>query len=489
MEAIHGLLDAAATASPEATAVRDSQSVLSYAQLDRLSRAAAWRLARHGVSRGDRVVADAVPDRRLPALMYACSRIGAAFVPLNPALKADERRHILADSEPALVVTDGPAPGDTAPWPTQRLESVCAAPAADSGDPPGTRIRTDDVALLMYTSGSTARPKAVVCPHGPVLFATSSIASRLRYRAQDVVFNRLPLSFDYGLYQIFLAAYARAELVLAGPHDDARLLVAVRRTGATVVPVVPALAAMLVKLGGRGGPRPAVRLFTNTGEELTTADCAALRAAFPGAQVQLMFGTTECKRVSIMEPDGDLTRPGSVGSALPGTAIRIVGEDGRTLPPLAVGEIVVSGPHLMAGYWRCPQLTDRAFRVDPQSGERSMHTGDYGHLDTAGYLYFHGRRDDRFKSNGVRTGLLEIERAARQVPGVMEAGAVPPPRSGRATLYVAGDVTADAVRRALRSLLEPAKVPGAVRVLDSLPRGVNGKIDRPALRALAEERP
>lgn len=195
---------------------------------------------------------------------------------------------------------------------------------------PLTRESADDIAVLVYTSGSTAAPKAVVCPHGRMVFASEAIQLELGYRPDDVVFCRFPISWDYGLYKILLATLGRSELVLADGESDLVLLERIRECGATVVPIVPSLAAMICALAERepytraDGPSR-VRMFTNTGAALPKTTADGLRAAFPGVAVVRQFGQTECKRISVLprssrtaraaRSDGRCPAPGYVCSA------------------------------------------------------------------------------------------------------------------------------------------------------------------------------
>ncbi|MFC4015589.1 class I adenylate-forming enzyme family protein [Nonomuraea purpurea] len=468
---VHELLDLTGRRTPDAVAVRDEEGAWTYAELLAHSRACARWLRRRGALAGDRVLVAAVPDRRVVAVLFACSRLGAVFVPVGGAPGSRQWAHYVEDSEPVLILTMRDLDTCQAEWEYDHDELL---------DPP----QPDDTALLLYTSGSTALAKAVVCPHAQVVFAMLAIAERLGYRADDVVFCRLPFSFDYGLYQVFLCVNAGAELVLAPPGSDLTLLSSIRRRGATVVPVVPHLAAMLLRLGARDRSPTRVRLFTNTGETLPPMTVKALRDRFSGAKVQLMFGITECKRVAIMDADGDLDRPGALGRPLRGTRVRVVDATGVEVPPGEPGEIVVCGPHVMAGYWRDPALSAKVFATDPVTGERALRTGDLGHLDDEGYLYFHGRRDQIFKRHGVRMSAVEIEAAAREVSGVSEAAVVPPADGHDAVLFVVASVTATEVLRRLGEHLDPARVPGVCRVVDRLPRTVSGKLDRAELARL-----
>lgn len=475
------LLADAARRVPDATAVRDAAGSWTYAELERRAAAAAQWLDEHGVGHGDRVVLRLGNVREFVAVLFGAFRIGAVAVPINPAMRPYQVAQVVADCEPALVVT-GP---DDPLRETPQVGDLTATPPDLSmpAEPPASKpVLPDDLGLLIYTSGSTSTPKAVMSPHRCIGFATAAIGARLGYRADDVVLVALPLSFDYGLYQVFLAVAAGAQLVLSGADDHVGLLPTITRSGATVVPVVPSLARMLLVLSRRGGHDGTVRLFTNTGAALLPGLIAELRQAFPGARVAPMYGITECKRVTILDPELVDAKPGSAGRALPGTEVEIADDSGRPLPAGEIGEIVVRGPHVMAGYWRAPELTARRYRMD-ERGVVTLHTGDYGHLDADGHLYFAGRRDDMFKRHGIRMGGLEIEAAAMDVAGVRAAALVTPTDGHDMTLFVVSEVDAEVVRAGLADRLERAKVPPVCLRLDALPLTANGKTDYRALRA------
>jgi len=325
----------------------------------------------------------------------------------------------------------------------------------------------------------------VVSRHRQVTFAVDAIAGRLGYRPDDVVGCRLPFSFDYALYQAFLSVHAGAELAMVGGHDELAAYRALRDFRTTVLPLVPPVAQTLLALAGRDDPlaRPPVRLVTNTGAELPRTVADRLRAAFPGVAVVPMYGMTECKRISIAAPNEDLGKPGTVGTPLPGTSVRVVGDDGEPLPVGQVGEIVVRGPHVMEGYWRDPAASAERFRVDPGTGERHLRTGDFGSVDSDGALRIVGRRDDVFKRRGVRTSVNEIEAAALDIPEVEESAAALVGTARECVLWVRGAILPAHVLKGISERLEPAKVPDRCLVVDELPRMPNGKIDKSLLKA------
>ncbi|MGV9380424.1 class I adenylate-forming enzyme family protein [Nonomuraea sp. NPDC003707] len=489
---LHDLLDAAAAAHPGRPAIGDGTDSMTYSAVRLASlRLATWLLG-HGVRRRERIVISEAAGPWLAPLLIGAARVGAVSVPLSAGAPPVVVRHILADAEPALVIGDDATIGEAARSGIVHLgldEMRAAARTGphDAGLP--SRTLPVDPAWFIYTSGSTGAPKAVVSTHAQVVFAARAAHRELGYTGEDVVYSPLPLSFDYGLYQILLATLGGARLELGSAKDAGRALLGrLRDTGATVFPAVPSLASTLARLVERPGARaPALRLLTNTGAAMPADVLTTLRRHIPGLKVQLMYGLTECKRATIMPPDGDLLRPGSSGRALRGTEVFAVDQRGERLPPGEVGEIVVRGPNVMSGYWRRPQLTAERFRrVDglfPQ-----LHTGDYGSVDAEGYLYFDGRRDDVYKERGTRVSSLEVEAAANRIPRVRDACAVPPraPAHG-ATLVVASELTPGQVLAALTGQLEETKIPRRCLTLPALPLTANGKIDRLRLTRLVEE--
>lgn len=482
------LLDTAAARHPDAPAITAGQRTDSYADLAARSRRAAGWLTARGIGRRDRVVVLTHDHGLQVPVLFGCARIGAIFVLLHEELADPTVLHVLTDTEPALLITDRPAAATEA----RRLGvPVVPATAARDGvdvtdpvDPP--RPLSVDPVCLIYTSGSTGLPNAVVSTHGQMVFAARAIQSQLRYGPGDVVFSLLPLSFDYGLYQIFLAALGGAHVHLGSAQDAGMVLLRrLRDVGATVLPALPALAAILARLLERYGGTVDLRLITNTGADLPGPTLTRLRRLLPALRVQLMFGLTECKRVSIMPPDGDLARPGACGRPLPGTEVRVVDDDGAPLPPGGIGEIVVRGPHVMAGYWRRPELTARRFhRSDDLFVE--LRSGDYGYLDGDGYLYFVGRRDDIYKSRGFRVSATEVEAAALRVPGVAAAALLAPTgQRPEPVLFAVTDLDEPTFRERLREQLEHYKVPRHCELVDALPLNQNGKTDKKALAARA----
>ncbi|MEU0668449.1 class I adenylate-forming enzyme family protein [Streptomyces lavendulocolor] len=521
---LHELLDAP-TADRDAPAFTCGEVTLSRAELIDASHRCAAVLRERGLRRGDRLVVTSDAGPALVPLLFGASRLGVVFSVLHEQVRGDVLRHVLADCEPALAVAASAATRDAvreAGVPVTGPETFGTGPSKSAAEPagagtrrpgadadgatpgatdPATATATDtdtvgplpvDPVCLIYTSGTTAMPKAVVSTHQQMMFAVHAIAERLAYRADDVVYCPLPLSFDYGLYQVFLSALAGSHVWLGSAAESGPALLAnLVRSRATVLPAVPPVSGALLRLlRRRGGPRPPLRLLTNTGAALPSDIPDGLREVLPGLRVQLMFGLTECKRLTIAEPDEDLVRPGSCGLPLTGTEVFVVDEAGERLPAGEVGEITVRGPNVMAGYWRRPELTAARFpRRDGLFPE--LRTGDYGWTDEDGRLYFAGRRDDIYKQDGFRVSAIEVEAAARRLPDVDTAAVLPPDGTRpQAVLVVTGTADPATVLPRLREHLEDFKVPPVCRSVEELPVNANGKTAKAVLAGqLTEGRP
>lgn len=483
---------------PGHPAVIDGDGTLTYAELGTaVDRAVGW-LRGQGVTAGQRVVHAGDSDRSFLALFYATLRVGAVFVPVHPQLTDPQVDHIVADCQAALAICSpgaGHRAGRTVPV-ARAWQEIQDTPADDfalrapaqastraSGQAPA-EAADDLTAMLIYTSGTTGRPKGVVCPHRQMLAAVEAVNARLGYGPDDVVLCRLPLSFDYGLYQALLCALTGGTLVLAERGGDVGLLRLIARHGVTVVPLVPSLAQILTLLQRKLRLPTRVRLFTNTGARPGRAIMAELLALFPGSGFASMYGMTECKRISILDPAEYAAHPDSVGPPIPGDHVRIVDGDRRDLGPREVGEIVVWGSTVMAGYWGIPlEKQDRYVRR--ADGTLELHTGDRGYLDEDGLLYFVGRDDDMIKRRGIRLGLTEIEDAAERVPGVTAAVALKPDtEDGPLRLAVRTTLAPDQVRARLALRLDRARMPDRIVPIDAVPLTANGKPDRRAVETL-----
>ena len=309
-------------------------------------------------------------------------------------------------------------------------------------------------------------------------------------REDDIILNVLPLSFDYGLYQVIMTFMFGGTVVLERsflfPHEVLRCIERYRVTG---FPIMPTIVAILLRTRDFGKyDLSSLRYMTNTGAALPENHIRTLRTTFPDVRIFSMFGLTECKRTAYLAPEYIDTKPGSVGHAIPNCETFIIDADGRKVPPGQIGELIVRGSNVMQGYWNDPETTQRTYHEGRYPADRALHCGDYFRCDEQGFLYFVGRKDDMIKSGGERISPKEVENLISAMPGVAEAAvvAIADDVLGQAIMtYVVADtgcgLTERDVLRFCKENMAMRMVPKVVRVVESLPRTAHGKVDRKAL--------
>jgi amino acid adenylation domain-containing protein len=507
---LHGFLEESARRCGDKVALVQGADRLTFGAIDRLANQLARALDRRGVRRGDRVAI--LGEQRIESVIavWATLKLGAVFMVVSRDVKEDKLAYILRDSGARALITSARLSPLVAAAGTKTTD--LAAVIAFGGAPPRLRgVSSDrwaeaiaaedegpvrsasidqDLASIIYTSGSTGEPKGVMLTHANMLAAATSITGYLGMREDDVVLDALPLAFDYGLYQVLMAARVGATVILEdGFTFPSAVLETVEREGVTTFPGVPTMFAILLQMKEISHDLSRVRCVTNTAAALPPAHLAALRKIFPEARIFSMYGLTECKRCTYLPPEDLERKPGSVGLAIPNTELWLEDPSGRRLDPGEVGELVIRGATVMRGYWRKPEATEARLRPGPIPGERVLHTGDLCKLDEEGYLYFVARMDDVIKSRGEKVAPREVEDALYALTGVREAAVigVPDPILGQAVKafvvvdpalgYSEGDIVAHC-----RARLEPFMVPRLVELCEALPRTDTGKIKKSGLR-------
>jgi amino acid adenylation domain-containing protein len=486
----------AARRTPEKTAIVCGETRTTYGELAARAAGLARELQRRGVRRGDRVVLFLHNSPEVVVGVFAVLAAGGVFSVVNPGTKADKLAYILNNARAAALLTEprlaGVASDAAARAPS--LIDLLTAPFefGDAGRPEGGIDL--DLAMIVYTSGSTGFPKGVMMTHANIVAAATSITDYLESRADDVVLSVLPMAFDYGLYQALMCVKVGATLVLERSFAyPALVLERLRREQVSGFPLVPTLAAMLLQMKElQPGMFPRLRYLTNTAAALPKAHILRLRELFPGAKLYSMYGVTECKRCTYLPPEQLAVRPDSVGIAIPGTEAYVVDESGERVPPGTVGELVIRGAHVMKGYWENEEATREALRAGPYPWEKVLYTGDLFRCDEEGYLYFVARKDDIIKTRGEKVSPREVENCLYELAAVREAVVVGVPDAllGAAVkaIIVAdpeSGLTAREVVRHCASRLEEYMVPKHVEFRGELPRSENGKVARRELAAEA----
>jgi amino acid adenylation domain-containing protein len=507
-------LEEAAERWPDKVALIAGDRQLTYAELDAASNQLARGLIAAGLGRGDRIAIYLDNRAETVIAIYGVLKSGAAFMMVNPTTKVQKLVYLLRNSraralvmarasldqmlehlegttlETVITVGDGQleAVDGLAVLPWQSVVEGQGPGVVDAG---GIDL---DLAGLLYTSGSTGEAKGVMLTHLNITSAVDSIVRYLRLSHEDVTLNVLPLSFGYGLTQLFPAVRVGARLILEKgmvfPHVT---LTQMATHGATGFAMVPTIATMLLGMDLSRYDLSRLRYLTNAGAGIPPELARRLRVALPHVQLFLMYGQTECLRVLYLEPDQVDTRTDSVGRGMPNQELFIVTDEGQPAAANEVGELVVRGAHVMAGYWDRPDETAQKLRPGLLPGERVLFTGDLFRRDEHGYFYFVSRRDDIIKCRGEKVSPREVENVIYTLSGVLEACVVgvPDPLLGqavKAVVVLRPGVALEPrdIQRHCALNLEDYMVPSQVEFREELPKNERGKIMRRELVTLPE---
>jgi amino acid adenylation domain-containing protein len=521
---VHEWLSRSAGRFPDKVALVCGKQRWTYKALDQRADHLATALLDAGVRRGDRVAVFMDNSAETVISLYGILKAGGVFIILAGSLKGAKLRYILENSgakalithtSKAKVVNDALSEGAGERkliWvgPTKRIpqqlsksslvwdeifsdfDDKIADAQKDSRLP---RCIDVDLATLIYTSGSTGEPKGVMSTHHNMISAARSIIQYIGNVEDDIILNVLPLSFDYGLYQVIMAFMFGGTVVLEKSflylHS---ILERIAQEKVTGFPIVPTIVAMLLKLQDlKKYDFSTLRYMTNTGAALPVEHIRKLRDMFPHVTMISMFGLTECKRVSYLPPEELDSIPSSVGKAMPNCEVFVVDENGNEVPPGETGELIIRGSNVMQGYWADPEITARTYKDGQYPSGRILHSGDYFRQDERGFLYFLGRKDDMIKSKGERISAKEVENNISSMEGVAEVAVIGVPDEILGQAIKAYIVPALGVKLQEKQVLkycaenmETFMVPKYIEFMDSLPKTPNGKIDKKQLKAKTE---
>ncbi|WP_223626236.1 class I adenylate-forming enzyme family protein [Microbacterium sp. EST19A] len=468
-----------AAESPDGASLRDDAVALSNADmLARVEQAAAALHAR-GIRPGS-VIALALPNRaELIIALFAAWRLGAAVTPINPVLGPAEAAYQVADAGAVLVVAeDGERDLGVPNMVIAELES------ADADVPPMGEYSTDDLALLIYTSGTTGSPKGVMLTHANLDAMTASFVEWFELDANDHSLLVLPLFHANGIVLGTLSPLrAGGRVSITGRFSRDRFFSDVERLRPTYFSAVPAIYALLASLPDDVQPDTSSLRFAVCGAAPMPAESIERFERRFGVTIVEGYGLSETTCASTINPLRGVRKPGTVGLPLPGQQLAVVGDDGETLPQGEVGEVVIAGPVVMAGYLGKPEETARTI-VDGW-----LRTGDLGRFDEDGYLQIVDRIKDMIIRGGENLYPKEIENALYAHDEVQEAAVVgaPDPVLGEipvafVSLRPGATVSIEELGAHARSILAGFKCPATITILDELPKNPVGKIDKPTLR-------
>ena len=480
---------------PEAEALVAGDQRRTWGQLWLEAGEVAHRLSEGGVAPGDRVVLFLESSVPAVAALWGAHLAGAVVCIVNPHSKAEKLAFYLSDLEASALVTQ---PSFQPVWaealkhaPPLKCVLEPANHAAHRAFERAAPRQPEDLAHVIYTSGTTGEPKGVALSNANMTFVAAATCSYLGLASTDVLMAVLPLSFSYGLYQVLTAARVGAKVVLEKTFAfPIRILEKMSSERATCFAGVPTLFATFAEMTDLPPmDLDSVRLVTNAAAALPERLVPFIGRRFPKARFFSMYGQTECMRISYLPPELAAEKPRSVGLAIPGTTFEVVDEEGKPVPAGVTGQLVVTGAHVMHGYWRRPEETAKKVTGGPDPASRRLWTGDQCRLDGDGHLYVVGRMDDVIKSRGEKVAPLEVERALMDIPGVREAAVlgIPDEVLGQAVkacvvLEEGQTMTARQVVLECQRRLEPHLVPKHVVFLNSLPRNASGKVVKSQLR-------
>lgn len=451
-------------------------------------------LVARGVKPGDRVAVQVEKSVANIVLYLGTVRAGAVYLPLNTAYTLNELDYFIGDAEPSLVVCDPAKAEGLAPIAAKvkaRVETLgpdgkgSLTDAAEKASSEFTTVprANDDLAAILYTSGTTGRSKGAMLTHDNLASNSLSLVGHWRFTDKDVLIHALPIYHTHGLFVATnVTLFSRASMIFLPKLEPDLIIKLMAR--ATVLMGVPTFYTRLLQ-------NPALSRETTKHMRLFISGSAPLLAethrewsARTGHAVLERYGMTETNMNTSNPYDGERV-PGAVGFPLPGVSVRVTEpETGKELPRDEIGMIEVKGPNVFKGYWRMPEKTKSEFRPDG-----FFITGDLGKIDDKGYVHILGRGKDLVISGGFNVYPKEIESEIDAMPGVIESAVIGVPHAdfgeGVTAVLVCNkdaDITEGAVLKALDGRLAKFKMPKRVFVVDELPRNTMGKVQKNVLR-------
>lgn len=468
--------------------------VMSYGDVERESARYADALHGLGVEIGDRVAVQVEKSVEMLMLYLGCLRLGAVFLPLNPAYTVGELEYFVGDAEPALMVCDPAALGTIAPLAevaggprVETLDALGGGTLAEKARRASTAFETvardeGDLAAILYTSGTTGRSKGAMLSHGNLASNAFTLRDAWRFSADDVLLHALPIFHTHGLFVATNVTLACGAAMIFLPRFETRAVMAALPRATVMMGVPTFYIRLLAEAAFDRDLVSHMRLFIS-GSAPLAPDIHREFEARTGHAILERYGMTETNMNTSNPYDGDRI-PGTVGLPLPGVEIRIADSaTGGALPRGEVGVIEIRGPNVFKGYWRMPEKTAAEFR------EGYFVSGDMGRVDQRGYVSIVGREKDLIIAGGFNVYPAEVEDAIGELPVVREVAVIgiPHPDLGEAVVAVVvprehGFSDGAAIRDALGNKLARFKQPRQILFTAELPKNAMGKVQKAELR-------
>ena len=503
----------AARATPNAVALVDGDTELTYAELDQRSDSVAARLIELGVSRGDRVGIYLPKSAEGVIGIYGAMKAGGVYVPIDPAAPMSRVSYMASNCGIRHVISNTSRTRSWAALGEAGVDHILALDTDEpseagkaavhgstwsyaAGTPQDQGTVDQDLAYILYTSGSTGDPKGVMLSHLNCMAFVEWTVDEYGVTADDRVSSHAPFHFDLSTFDLFGAALVGAPVYLVPkrasvfPVEIAKFI---ERYEITVWYSVPSILTMLTEKGGvEIGALPSLRTILFAGEVFPTKYLSRIMRLLPHVRFANLFGPTEtnvCTAYTLSEVPEEADPPISIGSAIGNVETFVVDDNDEIVEPGDVGELLVRGPTVMRGYWADPERTAARLVASPiprHLGDKVYRTGDLVQEMEDGNYRFLGRSDNQIKSRGYRIELGDIEAALVAHPDIVEAAALAIPDefiSNRIVAHVSTNVELD-VREMMAfcgRLIPKYMVPETIIVEESLPKTSTGKLDRQAL--------
>ncbi len=484
------------------TAVTLGDRRLSYAELDEASNKVANALLKIGVEKGDRVAMLLVNSPEFVIIYLGIVKIGAIAVPLDTKYKVSELTALFNDSQPKVLVAEGPALEpiisalprfksikyiiDLSSEYEGQFISYREIMATGSAQAVEVGLEPEDIAHIAYTSGPTLHPRGVMLSHQRLVVETAISGEGFQQTDKDiVVLFALPLHHAFGLVVILLTAIVKGSTVVMVPGVSiANLLETIERERCTIFMAVPFVYALMVNTAEEEGVKydlSSLRLCTSAGAAMPSGILEKFEKYY-GLRIVDFWGQTESTAHITCQSLNGVGKPGSVGKALPGWELKIVDDNGRELPLNQLGEIIVRGP-VMKGYYNNPQATAKVIK------DGWLHTDDVGRVDEDGWVFLSGRKKDMIIAKGQNIYPSDIEEVLRAHPQIAEAAVVGIHDEIRGEIVraiislKAGEVVAEQeIKQFCLEHLANYKVPKQIIFMESLPKTADGKINKEELQ-------
>ena len=512
---VNEFLERTTAKTPDKEALIFQQQRLTYLELDNFANGLGNALLELGLQKLDspgerlrpRVAIYLENSVEAVVSIFGILKAGGVFVLINPQTKPRKLEYILSDCQVRFLITDSKL-GLNYQANHADLQVISIDRTQEDRDlanhffwdlidrssstqPPITAIDID-LCSLIYTSGSTGKPKGVMLTHLNMVAAANSITTYLENTCADIILNCLPLSFDYGLYNLLMPFKFGGTVVLEKSFVyPFQLIGLVNKELVTGLPLVPTIISIFLQVKNlENYDFSSLRYITSTGQALPPSHLLRLNTLLPQTKIYSMYGLTECKRVLYLPPTQISIRPTSVGKAMPNIEVYLIDRDGgRISQPDTVGELIVRGSNVMQGYWNRPEETAKVFKRGDR-GERHLRTRDLFKTDREGYFYFIGRTDDLIKTGGEQVSPKEVEDILCELAGVNQAVVygVDHEFLGQAikaslVLEPGSGLTAVDILAYCSVHLEKHTIPKHVEILAELPKTLTGKINRKQLQS------